>query len=86
MQNLEKIFDFILFLENLRINKRWGKTDSFLLKESIADHSFRVLVIVFVMHKKLKPDIDLLKSLKIALVHDIIEGIVGDTDYNTVYL
>ncbi len=86
MQDLEKIFDFILFLENMRLNKRWTKTDSFLIKESVADHSFRVLVIVFVMYRKLKPNIDLLKTLKIALVHDIIEWVVGDTDYNSVYL
>ncbi|NUJ97680.1 HD domain-containing protein [Candidatus Gracilibacteria bacterium] len=86
MQDGEKIFDFILFLEKLSINKRWTKTDSFLIKESISDHSFRVLLIVFVMYRKLKPNIDLLKTLKIALVHDIIEGVVGDTDYNSVYL
>lgn len=86
MHDLEKIFDFILFLENLRLNKRWEKTESFLIKESVADHSFRVLVIVFVMYRKLKLNIDLLKTLKIALIHDVIEGIVGDTDYNSVYL
>lgn len=85
-KDLEQIFDFFLFLEKLSINKRWGSTNTFIKKESIADHSFRVLVIVFVMYKKLKPNIDLLKILKIALIHDIIEWVVGDTDYNSVYL
>jgi len=81
----EKLFEFFLFLENMSINKRWGTTKTFIKKESIADHTFAVLVVVFFLHKKIWFSESLLKMLTLALTHDIIEAVVWDTDYNLVY-
>ena len=85
-QNLEKIFHFMEILQKLKTNKRWLETPTVIKKESIADHSFKVLVMVFVVWKNLWLNLDNLKILKLALVHDIIEAIAWDTDYNSVYL
>lgn len=45
--------------------------------ESVADHSFRVALMVLVLGKDRK-DIDLNKAVKMALVHDIAESQIGD--------
>lgn len=85
-RNLEEIFIFMEILQKLKNNKRWLKTPTVLKKESIADHSFKVLVMVFVVWKHLWLTMDNLKILKLVLVHDLIEAIAGDTDYSSVYL
>jgi 5'-deoxynucleotidase YfbR-like HD superfamily hydrolase len=36
-------------LQKLKNNKRWLETPTVIKKESIADHSFKVLVMVFVV-------------------------------------
>ena len=81
----EKLFKFFLFLENMSINKRWGTTKTFIKKESIADHTFAVLVVVFFLHKKINFPENLFKMLTLALTHDIIEAVVWDTDYTLIY-
>lgn len=85
-QNLEKIFLFMWILQKLKDNKRWLDTPTVLKKESVADHSFKVIVMAFVVWKNIWIDLDKLKILKLALVHDLIEAIAWDTDYNSVYL
>lgn len=44
--------------------------------ESIAEHSFRVAVLAMVLAPKIK--VDQLKSVKMALIHDIGEAEIGD--------
>lgn len=77
--NLEKIFDFLnqagKLKEVLRYNeKRNG------MKESVADHSWRLALMAFAVAEELNLDVDILKSVKMALVHDIAESIAGDID------
>lgn len=85
-QNLERIFVFMWVLQKLKENKRWLETPTVTKKESVADHSFKVIVMAFVVWKNLSLNLDNLKILKLALIHDLIEAIVWDTDYNSVYL
>ncbi|EKE27127.1 MAG: hypothetical protein ACD_4C00032G0005, partial [uncultured bacterium (gcode 4)] len=85
MNNLDKLFDFVQLLQKLKENKRWGNTSTFIKKESIADHVWKATVMVFLVYKNMDLKLDLLKILKIALVHDLVEAIAGDTDYHLVY-
>ncbi len=78
-QNLEKIFNFLHKIENLKSTLRYNKTTSG-RTESSADHSWRLALMVFIIADELKLDIDANRSVKIALVHDLAEALVGDID------
>jgi len=49
-------------------------------KESVAEHSFSVSFIAFVM-TQMEPDIDALKLITMCLVHDLPEAKTGDLNY-----
>lgn len=45
--------------------------------ESVASHSYRMAMMALTLKEKF-PELDILKSLKLALCHDVAEAIVGD--------
>jgi len=49
-------------------------------KESVAEHSFTVSFIAFVM-SQIEPDVDALKLVTMSLVHDLPEAKTGDLNY-----
>ena len=49
-------------------------------KESVAEHSFSVSFIAFVM-SQIEPDVDALKLIAMSLVHDLPEAKTGDLNY-----
>jgi len=77
--NLEKIFNFLHEIEHLKSTYRYNKTSAG-EKESSADHSWRLALTTFIIADELRLKIDINKSIKIALVHDIAEAITGDID------
>ncbi|MCX6789811.1 MAG: HD domain-containing protein [Candidatus Gribaldobacteria bacterium] len=77
--NLEKIFDFLHLVESLKSTLRYNFTKSG-RKESSADHSWRLSLMLFVLIKELNIEVDTEKSIKMALVHDLAEAITGDID------
>lgn len=84
--DLEKVFEFIQCsgtlkkLERFRNQYYWkdypepesGKY------ESVADHTWRLILIVLVLEKQLKTSFDLVKMLKMAVIHDLPEIFAGD--------
>jgi 5'-deoxynucleotidase YfbR-like HD superfamily hydrolase len=78
-ENLEKIFDFLHVVCDLKNAKRYGKYD--IDADSSADHSWRLSLMSFILCDELKLDIDRLKAMKIAIVHDLPEAITGDIPY-----
>ncbi len=81
--NLEKIFDFFKIVSGLKKTKRYGKYD--VEADSSADHSWRLSLMSFIIADELKIDIDILKAMKIAIVHDLPEAITGDIPYMEIY-
>jgi len=75
-ENIEKIFDFMHVVNDLKKTKRYGEFDVY--KESSADHSWRLALMSFILADEIKLDIDVLKAVKIAIVHDLPEAITGD--------
>lgn len=78
-ENLEKILNFLHHAENLKSTLRYSSTKSG-RKESSAEHSWRLTLMVLVVTKELNLDLDIDHAIKIALVHDITESITGDID------
>jgi putative hydrolases of HD superfamily len=52
--------------------------------DSSADHSWRLALMSFIIAGEIKADLDILKVLKIALVHDLPEAITGDIDFRLI--
>ena len=77
--NLTKIFDFLNTAGNLKKTIRY-KSVSKIPKESVADHSWRLALMSFIIADELKIKIDLAKAMKIALTHDLAEAITDDID------
>jgi putative hydrolase of HD superfamily len=74
-----KLFDFLRFVEKLKSTYRYNKkTDG--TNESSADHSWRLSLLVIMLGDELNLNLDLFKSVKLAIVHDLAEAITGDID------
>lgn len=81
--NIEKIFDFFKIVSGLKKAKRYGKYD--VEADSSADHSWRLSLMSFIIADELKIDIDILKAMKIAIIHDLPEAITGDIPYMDIH-
>jgi len=80
MENkLEKVFSFLHQIEKLKSTFRYNKTADG-KEESSAAHSWRLSLMVFVAADALNLDLDVLRAIKIALVHDLAEAVTGDID------
>jgi len=72
-----KLLDFFILAGKLKNEKRRGwKVSGVKNIESVADHSYRLALMTYVIGSKM--DLDVNKAMKMALVHDIAEAIVGD--------
>eukprot|EP01114_Cavostelium_apophysatum_P003742 TRINITY_DN13871_c1_g1_i1.p1 TRINITY_DN13871_c1_g1~~TRINITY_DN13871_c1_g1_i1.p1 ORF type:complete len:197 (-),score=26.40 TRINITY_DN13871_c1_g1_i1:98-688(-) len=71
------VLDFLKIIGRLKTEKRTGWINhSLKLPESISDHMYRMSVMSFLIPKDIKVDRD--RCMKIALVHDMAEALVGD--------
>jgi 5'-deoxynucleotidase YfbR-like HD superfamily hydrolase len=67
------------FIERFRGQVYWRDYPAPPRWESVADHSWRLAILVLIFANKLSKPLDLEKALKMALIHDIPEIITGDT-------
>lgn len=85
MNPLKFPFEFCQFVGQLKFVKRSGWTRFAKIKnvESVSDHSFRMALISTLCLQDLQ--VDVTKCIKMSLVHDLAESIVGDiTPYDGV--
>lgn len=80
MNNLQNILKFFHLCENLKTEKRHGKTSDN-ENDRVASHSWRIAIMVIVLAPFLEKKFDVMKTLKIALIHDLPEIITGDQAY-----
>jgi putative hydrolase of HD superfamily len=75
---MKSFTEFLKYISGLKLTVRTGwnfyKVPG--IKETIGSHSFGVSFIAWILAKKEKLNVD--KVIKMALVHDILEGITGD--------
>ena len=85
MNDLQKILKFLNKIEKLKTVKRAISISDNSRKESPAEHTRRVAIMAMIFSRQLKIKVDILKTIEIILVHDIIESIAWDiriTDKN----
>lgn len=75
---MQQVLKFIHKIEDLKTTLRWGNLVSNNRSESTAEHSWRLVMMAFVVARELRLEINIDKAIKIALVHDLAEAITGD--------
>jgi putative hydrolase of HD superfamily len=85
MENiLNQYFEFSTFIEKLKKIERykgqfyWKDYPSLARYESVADHTWRIAILLLLFEDKLSQKINTEKALKMTLVHDLPEVIAGD--------
>jgi len=78
--NLEKIFEFFDEVNKLKKSIRYSEVKERSHRDSTADHTWRLTLMIYIIADELKLDIDILKTLKIAIIHDLAEALTGDID------
>jgi putative hydrolase of HD superfamily len=75
-EELEGILDFLRAAERLKTVTRSGWTSAG-DKESVAEHTWRLCLMAMLLYDR-TPGIDLVRLLKMCLIHDLGEAISGD--------
>lgn len=78
MQNqIQKTLKLLNLVERLKFELRHSWTSNG-RQESVAEHSWRLSLMVILMSQHLKEKVDLEKCIKMAVIHDIVEAEAGD--------
>lgn len=75
---MQKEFDFLFLAERLKKELRHCWLSNGVRQESVAEHSWRLALMVFRYAGKLDYPVNIEKCLKMALIHDLAEAKVGD--------
>jgi len=71
-QDAKKIIDFVAYAEKLKCEIRHAsRSDN--QRESVAEHCWRLSLMLMLVFPHLKIKVDLLKTLKMAIIHDLVE-------------
>lgn len=79
MTNLEKELEFSILLDEMKRILRRTKHIGHDIYENDAEHSFHISVMAMVFHSYCKEETDLSHTIKMLLVHDLVEIYAGDT-------
>ena len=75
--NIQQILQFLHEVEKLKQELRHSWLSNW-RQESVAEHTWRLSLMAILMHSKLDEKVDLLKVLKMSVIHDINEAYVWD--------
>ncbi len=79
MSKLDKQIAFIKEIDKIKYIQRKTKLFNSDRRENDAEHSWHLAMMAIVLSEHANKDIDLLKVLKMVLIHDIVEIDAGDT-------
>jgi putative hydrolases of HD superfamily len=74
------VLNFLKFSSQLKVQERAIKLSASRY-ESVADHSWHLALLALLIHPYLDNRVDILKALKMALIHDLVEARIGDVPY-----
>jgi len=80
MDQVSRILSFLALSERLKLELRhsWLSNGR---QESVAEHSWQMALMALLMHRHLAQAVDIEKTLKMILVHDLVEAEVGDVPF-----
>jgi putative hydrolase of HD superfamily len=77
--NIDELLGFLREIDRLKSVERQTLLHNGGRRENSAEHSWHLALSVIVLHALAEPGTDLLKSIKMALIHDLVEIDAGDT-------
>ena len=80
MEQVRRILNFLALSERLKFELRHSWLSSG-RQESVAEHSWQMALMALLMHRHLEQPVDIEKTLKMILVHDLVEAEVGDVPF-----
>ncbi len=78
MERVKQLLAFLQEIEKFKVLERKTFTSNVARRESDAEHSWHLAMFVWLFSSEFKKEVDLLKVLKLALVHDLVELYAGD--------
>jgi putative hydrolase of HD superfamily len=80
MSEVRTILDFLALAERLKCELRhsWLSNGR---QESVAEHCWQMALMAMLMHRHLNLPVDLGKTLKMILTHDLVEALAGDVPF-----
>ena len=80
MDTVTRILEFLAFSERLKSELRhsWLASGR---QESVAEHCWQMALMAMLVHRELEQPVDLSHTLKLVLVHDIVEAEAGDVPF-----
>lgn len=84
-RSIKKLLDFFKIAGKLKQAIRFSAAKK-IKGDSSADHSWRLALMVFTVAQELKLKLNVERAMKIALVHDIAEGMTGEIDFRLIFL
>jgi 5'-deoxynucleotidase YfbR-like HD superfamily hydrolase len=80
MSEIRTILDFLALAERLKCELRhsWLSNGR---QESVAEHCWQMALMAMLMHRHLAFPVDLGKTLKMILTHDLVEALAGDVPF-----
>lgn len=80
MDDVQRILSFLALSERLKCELRhsWLSNGR---QESVAEHSWQMALMALLVHRHLARPVDIEKTLKMVLVHDLVEAVVGDVPF-----
>ena len=78
-KRMDKIISFLKEIEKYKIIERKMYDSNLNRIESDAEHSWHLAMFIFLFQKELSKNVDFIKMLKLALMHDLVEIYAGDT-------
>ena len=80
MSETATILDFLALAERLKCELRhsWLSDGR---RESVAEHSWQMALMAMLMHRHLEQPVDVGKTLRMILTHDLVEAEVGDVPF-----
>jgi putative hydrolase of HD superfamily len=79
MNELQKQMSFLIEIDKLKSIERKAKLIHGSRLENDAEHSWHLAMMALILHREANTEVDLLKVIKMLLVHDIVEIDAGDT-------
>ncbi len=75
---MEKLYSFFLEMDKLKSVYRRTYISDLSRKENSAEHSWHLAIAIMTLKEELHLDLDVLKAVKMALIHDVCEVGAGD--------
>ncbi|MDP3881687.1 MAG: HD domain-containing protein [Nanoarchaeota archaeon] len=79
VERQDKIIAFLKEVEKFKLIEREMFCSDLKRRESDADHSWHLAMFAILFEKDLPENLDMVKMLKLALIHDLVEIYAGDT-------